>query len=231
MKSAQVPLAFEHRPALGREDFIVAPNNAKAVALIDRWPDWPTPVVVVTGKPGTGKSHLAEVFRAKSSAARARPDMLTIEAVPGLAGAQALVLDAMDVPFDERALFHLLNLLRAHGGFLLITARTPPARWTLTLPDLASRLGEALVVELGAPDDSFLTALLIKLFADHQLQASPALVNFLVNRLERSCAAMVDAVAALDAASLSTHRPVSVALAREILQSSEPGEGAENDGL
>jgi chromosomal replication initiation ATPase DnaA len=183
MKGAQVTLAFEHRPALGREDFIVAPCNAEAVALIDRWPDWPAPVVVITGKQGTGKSHLAEVFRARSGAALVRPQTLAVETVPALAEAESLVLDAVDGPFDEQALFHLLNLMRAKGGFLLMTARTPPARWRLSLPDLASRLGEAIVVELGAPDDSFLTALLVKLFADRQLKASPDLINYLVTHL------------------------------------------------
>jgi chromosomal replication initiation ATPase DnaA len=209
---------------LGREDFIVAPNNAQAVALMDRWPDWPASVVVITGAAGTGKSHLAHVWRAKSGAALVEPRALTIDAVPALAREQALVLDGMDGPFDEQALFHLLNLLRAQGGFLLITARKPPARWAIGLADLASRLGEALVVELGAPDDSFLTALLIKLFTDRQLDASPELVNYLVSRLERSCAAMAEAVAALDAASLALHRPLSVALAREILHKSDQGE-------
>lgn len=223
-KSAQVPIAFAHRPALGREDFIVAPNNAQAVALVDRWPDWPASVVVLTGAPGTGKSHLAHVWRAKSGAALIEPDALAVETVPALAREHALVLDGMDGAFDEQALFHLLNLLRAEGGFLLVTARKPPARWAIGLADLASRLGEALVVELGAPDDSFLTALLIKLFADRQLHVSPDVVNYLMSHLERSCAAMAEAVAALDAASLALHRPLSVALAREILQTSHRGE-------
>ncbi len=170
-------------------------------------------------------------FAPRAAPRSLEPQALTVEAVPALADAQALVLDAMDGPFDETALFHLLNLMRAKGDFLLMTARTPPARWTLSLPDLASRLGEALVVELGAPDDSFLTALLIKLFADRQLKASPELVNYLVSHLERSCAAMEEAVAALDAASLAMHRPVSLALAREILPRSHGDERSESGGL
>jgi DnaA regulatory inactivator Hda len=223
MKSLQKALDFDYRPALGRENFIVAPCNAKAVALIDRWPDWQATVAVITGPKGCGKSHLAQVFRAKSGALLAGPRALSVDSAPALADTRALVLDGLDEPFDERAMFHLLNLLRMRGSFLLMTARTPPARWSLALPDLATRLGEALLVELEPPDDGFLTALLIKLFADRQLHAPPELVNYLVSRLERSCGAMAEAVAALDAASLERQRPLSVALAREMLAKTHMG--------
>lgn len=229
MKAAQAPLAFPLRTALGREDFLVAPCNAEAVALIDRWPEWPARIVVITGAKGTGKSHLAEVWRAKSGAARISPTDLSVAAAPALAEGGALVLDGMDGPFDEQALFHLINLLRAQGGWLLITARLAPARWPVALRDLKTRLGEALVVALGAPDDSFLTALLVKLFADRQLKAPPELLSYLVSHVERSCAAMAEAVAALDAASLAERRPLSVALARGVVLERD-GDGPERRG-
>ena len=64
----QLPLALEMRPALGRDDFMVADCNSEAVAWIDQWPKWPAPALCLYGPKGCGKSHLAEVWRARSGA-------------------------------------------------------------------------------------------------------------------------------------------------------------------
>ena len=69
----QLSLEFNHRPALSGEDFLVAPCNAEAVAWLDRWPDWPSPVLVIHGEEGCGKTHLAQVFRAVSGARTLAP--------------------------------------------------------------------------------------------------------------------------------------------------------------
>ena len=68
----QLVLDLAHRQALGEEDFLVSSSNAAAVELIDRWPAWPHPVCVVLGPQGSGKSHLANVWRLRSSADAAR---------------------------------------------------------------------------------------------------------------------------------------------------------------
>ncbi|MGB8274330.1 MAG: DNA replication protein, partial [Alphaproteobacteria bacterium] len=65
----QLPLDLPHRPALGLEDFLVAPCNVGAVRWIDRWPDWPGPVLAITGPSACGKTHLAHVWQARSGAA------------------------------------------------------------------------------------------------------------------------------------------------------------------
>ena len=127
------------RPALGREDFLVAPCNEAAVAWLDRWPDWPGPALVIHGPPGSGKSHLAEVWRRRSGA-EIVPAARLAEAEPDGGGAPALVIDGLGGPLDERALLHTYNAIAERDGHLLLTASAPPARWPLALPDLASRL-------------------------------------------------------------------------------------------
>ena len=140
-KPRQLPLALAHDVRYSREDLIVSPANAAAVALVERWPDWPSPVVVIAGPAGSGKSHVAEVWREMSGALRLDP--------PGFPGAEAadgpFLVDAVDEqPFDEPALFHLINAVRASGSHLLLTARRFPAAWGVKLPDLASRLKAAM---------------------------------------------------------------------------------------
>lgn len=214
-------LVFElgHRPASGREDFLVAPSNEAAVALIDAWPDWPDRIVALSGPSGSGKTHLAEVWRMASGAASLRPDMLASADIPGLVAQRAIILEDLEnlTSEGERALFHLINLVRAEEAFLLITSRVALARLPLALPDLTSRLKAVPQIELGPPDDVLLAGILVKLFDDRQLRVTPAVVSYLASRIERSVKAAREAVAELDIASLSGKRPITVPLAAEIL--------------
>jgi chromosomal replication initiation ATPase DnaA len=194
----QLPLPLPHRPALGREDFLVAPCNADAVAWLDRWPDWPSAGLVVYGPPGCGKSHLGAVWAAQ-------------------AGARDLLLDEPACAGDEEALLHRLNFAREQGGSVLLLAREPPARWPLGLADLRSRLLALPAVAVGAPDDALLAAVLAKLFADRQAAVGGDVLSYLVARMERSFAAAGRLAEALDRAALAAKRPITPALARRVL--------------
>ncbi len=214
-------LVFElgHRTARGRDDFLIAPSNEDAVALIDVWPQWPGPTVALSGPQGSGKSHLAEVWREMSGAECVDARGLESADVPALIAAGALLVEDVGVLSDagERNLFHLLNLVKEEGASLLLSARDAPARLAIRLPDLASRLNALPHAELGTPDDALLAGVLVKLFDDRQLHVSEALVAYLTNHIERSIAIARDVVAELDRASLSGKRAITVPLATKIL--------------
>ena len=217
------------RPALGREDFLVAPCNEAAVAWLDRWPDWPGPALVIHGPSGSGKSHLAEVWRRRSGAEVVDAASLAHAAPGGGQAAAALVLDGLGGlgglggPIDERALLHTYNSVAERGGHLLLTALAPPARWPLALPDLVSRLRVAPSVALGLPDDALLAALMLKLFADRQIAVAPEVPAYVVPRIERTFEAAASLVERLDRAALAEGRPVTVPLVRAVLALGESG--------
>lgn len=222
MTAAQLALDLGHRPALGREDFLVAACNRDAVAWLDRWPDWPAGGLAVAGPPGCGKSHLAAVWRAASGAPLLTPaDLDRDEPAALLGGASACAIDDADRDIAgtgrERMLLHLYNHLREGRGQLLLTGRTPPARWPIALADLRSRLAALPAVAVGAPDEALIAAVLVKQFADRQLRVGEDVIAFLTARLERSFEAARQIVAAIDRAALSGGRPVTVPLAREVL--------------
>ena len=215
----QLALALPHAESLSREDFLEGPCNAAAVELIDRWPDWPNRIVMLTGDTGSGKSHLAAIWAANAGARVTATRALTAAGVPAALATGALVIeDLAPADVDERALFHLLNLARQDAADVLMTARTEPSTWTLELPDLASRLRAVPVVRLAPPDDALLRALLVKLCVDRQLDVDEALVAYVASHIERSFAAARRAVALLDAEALQQRRPVTRALAVELFR-------------
>jgi len=115
-------------------------------------------------------------------------------------------------------MFHLLNLAREDGAFVLITGRVPPAAFEVELRDLRSRLRAAPVVPLLPPDDLLFRGLIIKFCADRQLSIDETVVSYLVTRIERSYAAARQAVDLLDTEALRLGRPVTRALAVEVLR-------------
>jgi chromosomal replication initiation ATPase DnaA len=216
--TAQLSFDFEVRPAMGQEDFLVAPCNEDAVAWIDAWPDWPASGFCIYGPPGCGKTHLANVWRTRSEALTV--DIKGLEngdVAEALGDAQACIVEDAALTGNEQALLHLFNLLAERRGHLLLTAATPPARWDIALKDLSSRLLAIPAAAIGAPDEGLLGAVMIKMFADRQIQAPQEVLLYLLTRMERSFESARRVVAALDRAALSAHRRLTVPLAREVL--------------
>ncbi|WP_085310308.1 HdaA/DnaA family protein [Planktotalea arctica] len=223
----QLSFDLPARLALERDDFFVSPSNALALALIDAPQNWSNGKLILIGPKGAGKTHLAHVWAAQSGARIIDARMLDEAAVPALSQGPVVVEDADLIAGNkalETVLFHLHNLAQAEGQPLLITAQNTPQRWPLGLPDLASRLHAIQIAQLEAPDDALLTALLMKLFMDRQLNPAPDVIPFLARRIDRSFAAAQQIVATLDKATLDAKRPLTRAFASAVLDKVAPVE-------
>jgi chromosomal replication initiation ATPase DnaA len=224
MRDAPKQLAFDLAldPRYGREDFLVSPSNEQAYALIERWPDWPDTIQLLTGPTGSGKSHLASIWATTAKAWTIDAFEVSADRVPHLVSNGALVIEDMDrADRDEAALFHLLNLARERRASVLITCETAPLHWGLRTPDLLSRLRLAPAATLEPPDDALLKAVLVKLFVDRQLVVDTTVVDYIAVRIERSLARAAEVVGALDREALSRGRRVSRPIAAEILGAQE----------
>jgi chromosomal replication initiation ATPase DnaA len=215
---AQLPLELPLEPSFGRADFLPAASNEAALEMIERWPDWPDRILTLIGPAGSGKSHLLAIFAERARALRAdAANVPSLEALVASAPA-AIAVDDVDRVTDETALFHLLNFAVEHRAYVLMSARRPAAAADVRLPDLLSRLRRAPVVEIGVPDDDLMRAVLEKLFRDRQLLVEPPALAYAALRLERSLDAARAFVAALDREALARGRPVTRALAAQVLE-------------
>jgi chromosomal replication initiation ATPase DnaA len=218
MTTAQLILDFPIKASFAEEDFLVGASNEAAYAAIESWPAWPDPVLLLAGPEGAGKSHLSALFARRAKAKLAKAGDLTLEAVPAFLATEALVLEDMDrESFDEAALFHILNAMRARGASILLTARTAPGEWGLATPDLLSRLRLAPLVGIAAPDDMLLRAVLVKLFLDRQLLVDTGIVETILKHGERSFAMANALVARLDREAMAGRRRISRGMVIDIL--------------
>lgn len=220
----QLPLDLAHHPGFSRDELVVSSANQAAVTLIDRWPDWPANLMIVAGPPGSGKSHLSSIWAQKA-------DAFCIDlADPGAIAAAAplgmnLLIDGIgDSPIDENALFHAINATRASGKHVLITSRNWPAQWNIKLPDLLSRIKSAPMVEIAEPDDDLLSGVIVKLFADRQIDVDTMVVRFLVSRIERSLDTAQAVVARIDHAALEAKGRITRQLAASVLTEMDLGQ-------
>lgn len=206
--------------AFSAADFHPSPANAAALAALADWHNWPSGKMLIVGPTGAGKTHLSHIWASMTGAERAEASALAEADLPELARFGAVCIDNAQLvagqPALETALFHLHNLVLPQGR-LMLTAATAPRDWGLGLPDLLSRMQSAAVTRIEAPDDPLLAAVLAKLFADRQIIPPPNLIPYLIPRMFRSIAAARELVAALDARALAQLRPVSRALAAELL--------------
>ena len=210
----QLPLSLSHSRGMTRADFLVGKANADAIALIDRWPDWPISGVMFAGPVGSGKTHLVEIWRELSGAEAVAASDVTSSAVELLVDVGAVAVEDLHAaPFDEAAVFHLLNLAREREVPVVLTSRVWAAALRIELPDLVSRLRAARPVELGEPDDDLLRRVLVKLFADRQIDVDGGVIDYIAVRMERSLEAANVIVHDLDQEALAAGLPVTRGLA------------------
>src|SRR5258708_32411069 len=209
-RTFDLPVEF----GLSAADFVVSDCNREAFEWIGRWPAWPSPALVLHGSSGCGTTHLAHLWCERTGA--------TLVSGGAVTGA-APHLDAVAVAIDdaeqarEEPLLHLYNSALERGATLLLTTPAPPASLLMALPDLASRLRALPLVGIAPPDDALLGAVLVKHFADRQIRVAPGVIAYLVARIERSFAAAASVAARLDEAALAAGRPITIRLAREVL--------------
>lgn len=222
-KAEQLTLDLPHRPAYGREDFLIADSNEEAVKWVDVWPDWPSHCCLLYGEEGSGKTHLSYVWQDKADALRLPATDLEGANFDRLFERSKAVIieDIQELIGDdlsETSLFHLYNSAKENQGYLFLTSNAVPSQFQFILPDLRSRLCSVPAIAIYAPDDILLQSIIIKTFADRQLDVSADVLNYIVPRVERSFKAVKQLVEKADKIALAKKKGVTIPIIRQVLE-------------
>ncbi|WP_422388033.1 HdaA/DnaA family protein [Candidatus Bealeia paramacronuclearis] len=192
-------------------------SNEEALSWLGKWPEWPSRTLLIYGSQGSGKSHLASIW--KSNARLLRPEEITVETLEVILtkSQNHFILDNAEYVKDEEALFHFLNATRQGDGSLLLLSQTPPREWGLTLPDLQSRLNALIAVGIQEPDDHLMRGLIKKYALDQQIPLSVDVLNYLFHHLPRSYQGLWASLEYINAEALRKKRGITIPLVREAL--------------
>ncbi len=236
-RPVQIPLDLQSVPALGREDFFVSACNQFAVHWVEQWASgdggahggkWaPYPALTLYGPQGSGKTHLAEVWRKKANARFLTADDFRALSEDNILAQNAnLVIDQIDTLIGDAAaeqkLFHLYNHCLHNKCFFLGLSRTAPEKMDFVLKDLASRLRAAPSAAIAAPDDDLLTKVLAKRFHDQGYVVGDAVLQFALARMERSWEAINGFVVQAIAAATAQKKTITIPLLRESVFKGQP---------
>ena len=182
------------RPASsGPPRIVVGSANAHIAEALAAPETWPFLTAVLLGSARSGKSLLARWIAEQGGAA---------------------IDDAHTL--DETELFHRWNRAQGAGTPLLLVGGEPP--WEIALPDLRSRLGAALQLEIGTPDDAMAEHLLHALAEQRGLSLGVEAASYLVPRAGRSFADLEKLVGAIDRISLERKVPATHSIWRAALE-------------
>jgi hypothetical protein len=188
-----LPLGWAAR---GEADkFLIADCNHTAFDLIAGAQDWQASGAILIGPPRSGKSKLGAHVAGQG---------------------QAAFIDDADALADE-ALFHQWNRARDAGLAPLLAATKPPGAWGVTLPDLQSRLGGAVLATIGEPDDAFLAALIRYHLGLLGGSIADEALDYIIPRLHRTHFMAEHFATEANAAALAGRRAITLPLVRDLL--------------
>lgn len=190
----QIALPLDELRGGTSSSLIITPSNATAFAGISSSANWPKGCAILTGPARSGKSLMARYF----------------------SGQGGTVVDDAEASADE-TLFNAWNRSQETAVPLLLVSRWRPVDWNIELPDLKSRVGAALLLEVGAPDDEMIEQLLQKQLADRGAVISIDAISYVKRRIERSYAAIESFARAANTMALAENVPVNLALVKKVL--------------
>ncbi len=218
--SSVVQMAFDMSldPVYRWENFYISESNEDAVSLLQRWPNWEGRVQLIYGPKGSGRTHIAHLWRSESRASFVDDSVLKLDFLEEYVSQNPfLIIDDADKITNYEGLFHLYNLITEHQGYLLLMSETPPKSWDIPLADLASRLQSIPATQLLAPDDGLVKALLIKRFSDEQMKVSENVIAYIVKHIHRSYESIQETSDLLSQKSLEFRRNLTLPLVKKVL--------------
>ena len=213
----QLLLNFNFKKSFNDHDYYVSESNYFAFNLIDKWPKWEKKILNINGEKFSGKTHLANIFKLKSSALFLNEIEINNDIFKKIKLYESVIIDEFSNRIDENLIYSIFNLVDQDSKYLLINSENPLSQINFKLPDLVSRSKNSLEAKINPPDDELIFALILKNFSDRQIKLEKQIIDFIVNRIERSYSKISEFIYKVDELSLKKKKPINLKTIKEIL--------------
>ena len=213
----QLLLEFDLKNNFNNHDYYVSNSNYFAYNLIDKWPKWEKKILNISGEKFSGKTHLANIFKSKSGALLLSENEINQELFKKIKLYECIIIDGFTNSVDEKLIYSIFNLIDQDSKYLLISSDIPLSEFNFKLPDLASRSKNLLVANINPPDDDLIFAIILKNFSDRQIKLEKKIIEFIINRIDRSYRKISEFIYKIDELSLKKKKPINLKTIKEIL--------------
>ena len=213
----QLLLDFDYDQNFNNHDFYVSNSNYFAFNLIDKWPKWEKKILNICGEKFSGKTHLANIFKIKSKAIYVTENQINDDLFKKLKISECLIIDEFKNNVPENLMYSIINIVDQDNKYLLINSETPFNEIKFKLPDLLSRSKNVLTAKIESPNDELIFAIILKNFSDRQIKLEKKLIEFIINRIDRSYSKISEFIYKVDELSLKKKKPINITTIKEII--------------
>ena len=213
----QLLFELDHKKNFNEHDFYVSKSNFYAYNIIDKWPKWEKKILNIFGEKFSGKTHLANIFKSKTNALLINASKIDEEIFKKIKLFENIIIDDFEKNYDEKLIYSIFNLADQDNKYMLINSLIPINEIEFTLPDMISRSKNCLSAKIESPDDDLIFAIILKNFSDRQIKIEKKIIEFIINRIDRSYSKIYEFIYKIDELSLKKKKPINLKTIKEIL--------------
>ena len=213
----QLLFELDHKKNFNEHDFYVSKSNFYAYNIIDKWPKWEKKILNIFGEKFSGKTHLANIFKSKTNALLINASKIDEEIFKKIKLFENIIIDDFEKNCDEKLIYSIFNLADQDNKYMLINSLIPINEIEFKLPDMISRSKNCLSAKIESPDDDLIFAIILKNFSDRQIKIEKKIIEFIINRIDRSYSKIYEFIYKIDELSLKIKKPINLKTIKEIL--------------
>ncbi len=209
---------FKYDENFKNEDFYISKSNKIVFDILESWPKWEKNFLNIIGEKFSGKTHLINIFLKKFKGIKFEAQSLSENNIKEIKIHQNIVLENLDEKVNEKLIYTLLNIIEQENKYLIATTLKPIVNLGFNLPDLKSRTKNFLLQNIEKPDDELIYALILKNLSDRQISLDKKLINYIINRIDRSYGKIFDFIYKIDQMSLKKKKSINLEIIRNVLE-------------
>ena len=210
-------IKFNHDKNMSKDDFFVSKSNKHIFDLLNSWPRWEKNFLNICGEKFSGKTHLINIFLKKFQGIKFEASLLDNEKLKEIKIYQNIILENLDKNVDEKLFYTLLNIIEQDNKYLIVTTDKLIVDIEFKLDDLKSRAKNFLLQNIEKPDDELIAALLIKNLSDRQISIQKKLIDYIINRINRSYGKIFEFIYKIDEMSLKKKKSIDIKIIKDVL--------------